>query len=277
VVRRSSQNDRTILPTVSQRKDSLFDFLGYLLHVRHYWAAANVVSVLFHLDHVDCEGVWHLIRPFLQERSSSDDEPAILSRLSILQTFMEGVLDWGLENVMDLDNCSIPSWRQCLVSIDDLRELLERSSGTEAWQTSHAYRRLQILNLDKEIYGRSTHRQQRNEDDSIFNLLSEVEAQADHARDNRVLEGILWRSKVLLENKDPESIDRPNDTVAVPFRMYSRYHALTHMIPEASKYPDSLPSPVRSQQDDYVSHGSSSSFAPKYLRSLDTSGKYFLT
>jgi hypothetical protein len=231
------------------------------------------MKALFHQDDVDCEGMWYAIESFVTRKSCEDDEPAIFSRLAILETFMEGLLFWGLENVMSLDKCSLPSWKQCLANVDDLRILLEQKSGSDAWLTSLAHCRLQLLKIDKDVYGQSTKRARYDYIGNSINILSQVQAQSENAGNNRTLEGALWRLRVLRAGEDPESISCPNVEIAVPFGLYSRYHALARLTFEASKYPDSLSSPSTSQHDEYTSHGSSSSVAPRLHQSFYTSGK----
>jgi hypothetical protein len=227
----------------------LYELLEHLLDKRHYWAAVNILRACFSLSDVDCKAIWTSIESFVDDSSSDDDEPALLFRLGVLQTFMEGLLYCDFRGPSEARR-PWPSWEELMDKFHVLRRSLELHCGADTLTTSQTCLRHHILNIDREVQDRSNQSQRSSDKDrNDGKKLSELKKCAEKNADRRVMEGILWRIDILVSEKDPEAILRPRGTFGVPFGIYSRYHALPRGMIDVVEH-ERMHSSVMFQRDD---------------------------
>lgn len=237
------------IPSSLRHERVLSELLEHLLNIRHYWAAVNILRACFSLSHVDCKAMWTSIESFVDDSSSDDDEPALLFRLGVLQTFMEGLLCCDLRDSSEARR-PWPSWEELMDKFHILRKSLELHCGADTWTTSQTCLRHRILNIDREVRDRSYQsRRSSDKDRKDYKKLLELRMCAETNADRRVLEGILWRIDILGSEKGHESIRRPRGTFSVPFGIYSRYHALPRGMVDVVQH-EKMHSSVMFKRDD---------------------------
>jgi hypothetical protein len=137
------------LPAILQQESNLCPFVGHLLHLERYWAAAHVMTTCFRLDSIACAAIWRSAQWFLQESSPYEDDHTACFRMVLLLVFMEGLLCCDLKKY----RTTLDLWNQAKTG-RDVRHLpsLQTRFGAEAWLNSRSNVRCQLLDLDKSIH-----------------------------------------------------------------------------------------------------------------------------
>lgn len=243
--------NRSTLSSTLQTDGALYNFLTYLLQKQNYWPAAHVMTACFQLSDADCARIWRSAAGFLQGGSGGDDEPTACFRMTVLQTFMEGLLclSFGKPATHTLMNQgALPSWNKLLAERERLVALLRTVSKADVWTNSRCHLRCRILDLDKQMFDRNT-RYSRQEESGDRAELLRLETDARQNHDYRLLDCIRWRKEVLMERKDPKAISSVAWYLAMPFDIYTRRYELVRnaRIVSGSNNPPQAGIPIQSQ------------------------------
>lgn len=139
--------NRNTLPVALRQGKGLYAFVGILIHLENYWAADQVMKICLQLPTVDCAALWRSTERFLRGGSESDDEPKAYFRMSLMQTFMQGLLRIDPKGTSDRAN----AWSAFRSASQSLRPVLRTKLGDEDWLNSRGYWQGQVLELDEAL------------------------------------------------------------------------------------------------------------------------------
>jgi hypothetical protein len=199
--------------TFSLARDGLCGHIRHTLREGNYWVAEKMLEVYFQVVQVDrkrgrhrgipyrdlkeaAELVLNFTYNFEQEHCSwfSDGEQERWAKITILQTFCEGVQNWGA--LADQSHHD-PSWSFSRVK-HRLRELVHRTLQADdrksgEWRRSRGFIRQQLIELDEDDVPNGA-----NSESKRYNSLLELQRHAD-ANGDSMMALSIHRTKQLFD------------------------------------------------------------------------------